>query len=62
MIPLSWTLLVIGVVGFLVTFPLWLMGTIDDRMMLGITLVLSWASLWYTAILFIHEARYNREH
>lgn len=61
MIPLSWCLLIIGIVGFLVTFPLWLANGIDDRMMLGITLVLSWASLWYTAILFIHEARNNRD-
>jgi hypothetical protein len=60
MIVLSWTMLIIGVVGFLVTFPLWLMNLINDRMMLGITLVLSWAALWYTAILSIYEAKKER--
>lgn len=57
MIILSWVMLAIGVVGFLVTFPLWLMEIIDDRMMLGVTLALSWAALWYTAILSIYEAK-----
>lgn len=57
MILLSWIMLGIGIAGFLVTFPLWLMNVIDDRMMLGITLVLSWAALWYTAILSIYEAK-----
>lgn len=57
MIVLSWVMLIVGLVGFAVTFPLWLMNVIDDRMMLGITLVLSWGALWYTAILFIYEAR-----
>lgn len=57
MIVLSWVMLAVGVVGFLVTFPLWLMNVIDDRMMLGVTLVLSWAALWYTAILSIYEAK-----
>lgn len=57
MIVLSWVMLIIGVVGFVVTFPLWLLGKIDDRMMLGVTLVLSWAALWYTAILTIYEAK-----
>lgn len=56
MIALSWAMLIIGLVGFAVTFPLWLMNLIDDRMMLGITLVLSWGALWYTAILAIYEA------
>jgi hypothetical protein len=56
-IVLSWVMLIIGVVGFVVTFPLWLLGKIDDRMMLGVTLVLSWAALWYTAILTIYEAK-----
>jgi hypothetical protein len=59
-IVLSWVMLGVGLVGFVVTFPLWLMGTIDDRMMLGITLVLSWAALWYTAILTIYEAKRER--
>jgi flagellar biosynthesis protein FliR len=53
---LSWTMLVIGIVGFLVSFPLWLMNKIDDRQMLGLTLVLSWAALWYSAYIAIKEA------
>ena len=60
MIVLSWVMLVLGVVGFLVSFPLWLLDKINDRMMLGITLVLSWAALWYTAILTIYEARRDK--
>lgn len=36
-----------SIVGFIVTFPLWLLGIISDRTMIGITLVLSWAALWY---------------
>lgn len=57
MIALSWVMLIIGVIGFFVTFPLWLMGIITEKAMLGITLVLSWAALWYTAILSIYEAK-----
>jgi len=53
---LSWVMLTIGVVGFLVSFPLWLTGGIDDHAMLGLTLVLSWAALWYAAIVAIMEA------
>lgn len=52
---LSWAMLIIGIVGFLVSFPLWLMGLINDRMMLGITLVLSWAALWYSAYIALLE-------
>lgn len=50
---ISWVMLIVGFVGFFVTFPLWLMNKIDDRMMLGITLVLSWAALWYSAFIAI---------
>lgn len=57
MIILSWAMLLVGLAGFFVTFPLWLAGRIDDRAMLGITLVLSWAALWYTAVLTIYETR-----
>lgn len=46
----SWVMLVAGIVGFIVTFPLWLRGRLDERMMLGLTLVLSWAALWYAAL------------
>jgi hypothetical protein len=48
-IVLSWTMLVAGVIGFAVTFPAWLLGWVDDRAMLGVTLALSWAALWYEA-------------
>jgi hypothetical protein len=54
---LSWAMLGISVVGFFITFPLWLLGIIDEKVMLGITLVLSWAALWYTAILAIYETK-----
>lgn len=54
---LSWVMLAIGVGGFAVSFPLWLMGGIDDHAMLGLTLVLSWAALWYAAFIAIMEAR-----
>lgn len=50
-------MLIVGLVGFVVTFPLWLLGTINDRQMLGITLVLSWAALWYSAVIAIMEAK-----
>jgi len=53
-------MLVVGVIGFLVSFPLWLTDKINDRMMLGVTLVLSWAALWYAAALFIYEARKDK--
>lgn len=46
----------VGIVGFIVTFPLWLKHKIDERAMIGITLVLSWAALWYTAFIAILEA------
>lgn len=61
MIVLSWFMLIIGIIGFLVSFPLWYYNKLDDRMMLGITLVLSWAALWYTAVLTIYEARRQRD-
>lgn len=57
MIVLAWVLLGVSVLGFGVTFPMWLMDKISDRAMLGITLALSWAALSYTAALFIYEAR-----
>lgn len=57
MTVLSWAMLVVGIVGFLVTFPLWLLGLINDRTMLGLTLVLSWAALWYAAVIAIMEAK-----
>lgn len=58
---LSWAMLGIGIVGFLVTFPLWLLDLISERAMLGITLVLSWMALWYAALLAIQSARHARE-
>lgn len=54
-------LLAAGVVGFVVSFPLWLLGAIGDHAMLGVTLVLSWAALWYAAFLAIQNARQTRE-
>lgn len=57
MVALSWAMLIVGVIGFLVTFPLWLLGLINDRAMLGLTLVLSWAALWYAAVIAVMEAK-----
>lgn len=50
-------MLALGIVGFIVSFPLWLFGMISDRAMLGLTLVLSWAALWYSAYIAIREAQ-----
>lgn len=44
----AWVFVVAGVTGFSITFPLWLLNLISDRTMLGITLALSWAALWYS--------------
>lgn len=53
----SWAMLAIGVVGFVVTFPLWLKDRLSDRTMIGITLVLSWAALWYSALTSLFVAK-----
>lgn len=53
---ISWSMMLIGIVGFLVTFPLWINKKLDDRAMIGITLVLSWAALWYTAFIAILQS------
>lgn len=47
-IAVAWAFIVVGVGGFAVTFPLWLLNLISNRAMLGITLALSWAALWYS--------------
>lgn len=46
---LSWVMLGVGFAGFAVTFPLWLLGVLDEQAMIGVTLALSWAALWYEA-------------
>jgi uncharacterized membrane protein len=58
---LAWFFLVVSLVGFFVTFPLWLFNMVSDRTLLGITLVLSWAALWYAAALFIDNVKEMRE-
>ena len=45
----SWIMVIVSVLGALVTIPLWGFGILSDRHMIGITLVLSWAALWYEA-------------
>jgi hypothetical protein len=50
-------MLVFGLIGSVVSVPLWAMNKINDRQMIGITLILSWMALWYTAILTIYEAK-----
>lgn len=54
---LAWVLFVVSVGGFVVTFPMWLTGHISDRSMIGLTLALSWAALWYEALNGIRLAR-----
>jgi hypothetical protein len=58
---LAWFLFVVSIVGFGVTFPLWLTGRISERAMLGITLALSWAALWYEALNGIRLAKAEAE-
>lgn len=57
MIVFAWVLLAISVLGFGITFPMWLLDKLDDRAMLGITLALSWVAILYSAALFIFEAK-----
>lgn len=57
MLGLAYFLLGVSLVGFGVTFPLWYLDLLSDRQMLGLTLVLSWAALWYAAALFIYEVK-----
>lgn len=60
MIVFAWILLAVSIVGFGVTFPLWLTDNLSERAMLGTTLALSWAALLYSAALFIFEAKRNK--
>lgn len=57
MIVVAWGFLILSVLGFLVTFPMWLLGVLDVRMMIGITLALSWAALWYAAAMFLDNVK-----
>lgn len=54
---ISWTFLISGILGLVVTFPLWLLDLISNRAMLGITLALSWMALIYEGFnsVGIHE-------
>lgn len=54
---LSWAMLIISIGGFLVSFPLWLTNRMSDRTMIGTTLVLSWAALWFSAITTLFVAK-----
>lgn len=36
---------VVSWVGFILTFPAWLLGWVSDRVLLGVTLALSWFAL-----------------
>lgn len=53
----SWVMLVVGLIGFGISFPLWLKGKIDERTMIGLTLALSWAALWYSALTTLFVAK-----
>lgn len=59
--PLSWWLLWVGVLGFGLAQPLWAFGVLSEWMMLGVTLVLSFAALWYAAIIAVEETRHANE-
>jgi biotin transporter BioY len=45
----SHLLLIGSTAGFVLTFPAWLFGWIDDRTMLGLKLALSWFALIFEA-------------
>lgn len=44
---IAWVMLISGLLGLGITFPMWILGMISDRTMLGITLALSWLALLY---------------
>lgn len=47
---LSWVLMGASFIGLAITFPMWIRHKIDERAMIGLTLVLSWLALSYAAI------------
>lgn len=53
---LAWALLIFGAVGLVLTLPAWLLGWVDNRALLGVTLVLSWLALVYPAIVALWTA------
>lgn len=54
---LAWIMLVSSIVGLAVTMPLWLLDLISDRMMIGVTLALSWLALLYEGVNAVHLTR-----
>jgi flagellar biosynthesis protein FliR len=54
---LSWSLLLISIVGLVVTFPMWLRHKIDTRFTVGLTLVLSWLALSYAPVTALFVSR-----
>jgi hypothetical protein len=48
----------VGLIGFIVTFPMWLLGMIDDHAMIGLTLALSWLALWFSAFVSVQERQH----
>lgn len=57
---ISQAMFIVSIAGFLITFPLWVFGVLTDRQMLGITLVLSWAALWYAAYIALIQSNNGR--
>lgn len=41
--------------------PLWAFSVLSDWMMLGVTLILSFAALWYAAFLAIEQAHHSKQ-
>lgn len=57
--PTSWWLLWVSLAGFLVSLPMWATGILSEWAMLGVTLVLSFAALWYAAFISIQAAQHE---
>lgn len=56
---IAWVLLIGSTVGLAVSMPMWLLNLISDRMMLGITLALSWLALMFEAFNAVQIAHDN---
>ena len=49
-IKYAWGLLVFSVIGMIVNVTLYLLNVIDEKMLLLITLILSWLAITFTAL------------
>lgn len=53
---IAWMQLAVGLIGNGICMVLWLRDRISDRAMIGLTLTLSWAALWFSGITSLLEA------